>query len=315
MLIKRAMPLVAATALLLTGCTAVADDAGDLPQVLAAIYPLQFVAEQVAGELAVVGSVTPQGAEPHDLELAPAQVRALGAADVVVYVAGFQPALDEAVAAQAPGVVIDATAELGLALSHEDEDDEHDEEGEDEHDDDGDHSDHDHDGDPHFWLDPTLLARLAAPIAHALGDLDPTNADTYTANAERLVGELAQIDEEYAAGLASCERSVVVVSHEAYGYLAERYGLTQVGLSGLDPEGEPSPARLREIRATIAEFDVTTVFTESLVNPKAAEVLAEDLGLVTALLDPIEAQTHADADYRDVMRSNLDALTVALGCA
>lgn len=315
MLIKRAMPLVAATALLLTGCTAVADDAGDRPQVLAAIYPLQFVAEQVAGELAVVGSVTPQGAEPHDLELAPAQVRALGAADVVVYVAGFQPALDEAVAAQAPGVVIDATAELGLALSHEDEEDEHDEEGEDEHDDDGDHSDHDHDGDPHFWLDPTLLARLAAPIAHALGDLDPTNADTYTANAERLVGELAQIDEEYATGLASCERSVVVVSHEAYGYLAERYGLTQVGLSGLDPEGEPSPARLREIRATIAEFDVTTVFTESLVNPKAAEVLAEDLGLVTALLDPIEAQTHADADYRDVMRSNLDALTVALGCA
>ncbi len=308
MLIKRALPLLAVTALALAGCTAPADDEDNRPQVLAAIYPLQFVAEQVAGDLAVVGSVTPQGAEPHDLELAPSQVRALGGADVVVYVAGFQPAVDEAVAAQAPGVVIDATSELGLALSHDDEDDEHEDE------DDGDHAGHDHDGDPHFWLDPTLLAGLAAPIAGALAKLDPANADTYTTNAQRLVGELTEIDEEYAAGLASCARSVVVVSHEAYGYLAERYGLTQVGLSGLDPEGEPSPARLREIRATIAEFDVTTVFTESLVNPKAAEVLAADLGLVTALLDPIEAQTHADADYRDVMRANLDALTAALGC-
>lgn len=318
MLIKRICAL-AAVSLALAGCgQAAADD--DRPEVLASIYPLQFVAEQVAGELAVVGSITPVGVEPHDLELAPAQVRGLDGADVVVYVSGFQPAVDDAVAARAVGTVIDAVDALGLEPEgeHEHDDDEaHDDAAHDDdaHDDDDAHAGHDHAGDPHFWLDPQLLAGLADPVADALGELDPDNAATYSANAARLTAELEEIDAEYAVGLASCERSVVVVSHEAYGYLTERFGLTQVGLSGLDPEGEPSPARLREIRAAIAKHDVTTVFTESLVNPKAAEVLAADLGLETALLDPIEAQVDPEADYRDVMRANLDALTKALGCA
>ena len=319
LMLNKTVTVTAAAALLLAGCaTPTSPPTDGTPQVLTALYPLEFLTQQVAGELASVTSVTPQGAEPHDLELAPAQVREIGAADLIVYIGGFQPALDDAVAQRPPRTVVDATEVLALSegIGHEDEDDDVGHEDDDgDHEADHDHAHHDHDGDPHFWLDPTLLARLAAPVADALAELDPDNATTYAANAERVAAELSELDLELATGLATCERDVVVVSHEAFGFLAERYGLTQVGLSGIDPEGEPSPARLREIRAVVAEHDVTTIFTETLVSPKAAEVLAADLGISTALLDPVETQVDPDADYRDVMRSNLEALRLALGCA
>src|SRR5690606_22562144 len=175
-----------------------------------------------------------------------------------VYVSGFQPAIDDALALSAGDVaVVDATDVLALgghvepaAAEHPDSDgaeadddghddgdhagDEHDPDDADDHDG---HEGHDHDGDPHFWLDPTLLAALAGPVADALSTVDPEGAETFAANAARVAAELEEIDVEFAARLASCERHVVVVAHEAYGFLTERYGLTQVGLSGLDPEG------------------------------------------------------------------------------
>lgn len=323
MLLNRVLPLTAVLALAVAGCAAPADDDGS-PRVVTALYPLQFLAAEVAGDRARVESIIPQAAEPHDVELAPAQVRRLGEADLVVFIAGFQPALDDAIAQRPPAVVIDAASELGLdlfgpgATGHDDDHDDgdaHDGEAHDKASGAHDHSGHDHSGDPHFWLDPTLLAALAEPVAAELSALDPDGAETYQTNAARLRAELDEIDDAYATTLATCERDVIVVSHEAFGFLAERYGLTQVGMSGLDPEGEPSPARLREIRDVVGEHDVTTIFTEALLNPKAAEVLAADLGLTTALLDPIEAQVDPEADYRDVMRANLENLATALDCS
>jgi len=304
-MLRKPVPLLlAGAALLLSGCAS--DPAQQGPRLVTSVYPLEFLAREVAGDRVAVSSLTPQGAEPHDLELAPAQVRSLTTAELVLYVSGLQPAVDDAVG-EAAGTVVDAAEVLGLEDGHE----EHDPAAHDGHDHDG----HDHDGDPHFWLDPTLLGRLAAPLAEALAEVDPAGAETFRANAERLAAELSEIDAEYAGRLSSCARDVLVVSHEAYGYLAERHGLVQVGLSGLDPEGEPSPARLREIRTVVAEHHVTTIFTEHLVSPKAAEVLAEDLGVATALLDPLETQVDPEADYRDVMRSNLEVLAEGLGCA
>lgn len=309
MIFKRTLPLAAVVALAVAGCAAPADDDAS-PRVVTALYPLQFLAEQVAGDRARVESIIPQGAEPHDVELAPVQVRRLGEADLVVFIAGFQPALDGAITQRPPGAVIDAASTLGLELFDPD--------GHDDGVPDGpgdEHTGHDHTGDPHFWLDPTLLAALAEPVAAELSTLDPDGAATYRANAARLAAELHEIDAAYATTLARCKRDVIVVSHKAFGFLAERYGLTQVGLSGIDPEAEPSPARLRQIRDVVAQHEVTTIFTEALLNPKAADVLARDLGLETALLDPVEAQVDPDADYRDVMRANLETLATALGCS
>ena len=130
-----------------------------------------------------------------------------------------------------------------------------------------------------------------------------------------LTADLTELDDAYAAGLADCERRVVVTSHEAFGYLTRAYDLEQVGISGLDPEAEPSPARLREIGDVVRAEGVTTLYTESLVNPKVAETLAGDLGVGTAVLDPVESQADPDADYRAVMEQNLEALRAGLACA
>jgi zinc transport system substrate-binding protein len=310
-----------AGALLLTACSADPGaspaDGDDRTRVLASFYPLQYVAEQVGGDLVQVSSLTPPGAEPHDVELSPRQVRSVSETDLVVYLSGFQNAVDEAIDARAPERVVDAADVVDLieggAHAHaegEDDADEHaDEHAEDEH------ADDDHAVDPHFWLDPQRLAALAQPVADALAEADPANADAFSAAADRLTAELADVDAAYTAGLASCERRVVVASHEAYGYLADTYDLEQVGISGLDPEAEPSPARLRDIGDVVRSRGVTTLYTETLVNPKVAETLAGDLGVTTAVLDPIESQSDPAADYRAVMDQNLEALRAGLGCS
>lgn len=306
---------VAATAVL-AGCTGgpATDDAGDgRLQVLASFYPLQYVAEQVGGDLVEVSSLTPPGAEPHDLELSPRQVREVGEAGVVVVLGGFQPSVDEAVEARVPQHLVDAAQTEAVAAHMAEASAE--EEGEEEHADEAGDG-HDHAGqDPHFWLDPTLLAAVATDVATALSDADPENADAYATRLATLTDELAALDQEYVDGLADCERSVIVTSHEAFGFLTERYGLRQVGISGLDPEAEPSPARLREIRDVVDENGVTTIFTEVLVSPDVAETLADDLGITTAVLDPLESLAESTTDYREGMRTNLETLRAALGCA
>ncbi|MCU1432904.1 MAG: zinc transporter substrate-binding protein [Actinotalea sp.] len=281
--------------------------AGDRLTVLASFYPLQYVVEQVGGDLVDVASLTPPGIEPHDIELSARQLQEVADADVVVVLGGFQPAVDKAVAAQQPEHLVDAATtpsvaeHLGAEGSPEAEGSE----------DDG----HGHDGaDPHFWLDPTLLADVAEDVATALAEAQPGDAEAFRDRADGLAADLSALDQELAAGLATCERRVVVTAHEAFGFLAERYDLEQVGISGLDPEAEPSPARLREIGEVVADHGVTTLFTEELLNPKVSETLADDLGIRTAVLDPIENRTDPADDYRGAMEQNLAALREALAC-
>ena len=329
-----AVPLSLTAALALSSCTSGSGDpstagggsSGTL-SVQASFYPLQYVTERVGGDLVQVDSLTPAGAEPHDLELSPAAVDGLRTADAVVYLSGFQPAVDDAVAQAAPEHALDAVhagvegEEAHSAEEHGAAEESHTEEAhgdeasaEEPHAED-DHG-HDHGGeDPHFWLEPDRLAAVATEVAHELAEVDPDNAAAYESNAEELATELAALDEEFAAGLATCERDTIVVSHDAYGYLADKYDLEQVAIAGLDPDTEPSPARLAEIGKVVEAEGVTTVFSESLVNPKVAETLAAEHGIETAVLDPVENQSDESADYQQVMRNNLEALRTALDCA
>ena len=329
-----AVPLSLTAALALSSCASGSGDpsaagggsSGTL-SVQASFYPLQYVTERVGGDLVQVDSLTPAGAEPHDLELSPAAVDGLRTADAVVYLSGFQPAVDDAVAQAAPEHALDAVhagvegEEAHSAEEHGAAEESHTEEAhgdeasaEEPHAED-DHG-HDHGGeDPHFWLEPDRLAAVATEVAHELAEVDPDNAETYESNAEELATELAALDEEFVAGLATCERDTIVVSHDAYGYLADKYDLEQVAIAGLDPDTEPSAARLAEIGKVVEAEGVTTVFSESLVNPKVAETLAAEHGIETAVLDPVENQSDESADYQQVMRNNLEALRTALDCA
>jgi zinc transport system substrate-binding protein len=328
-----AVPLSLTAALALSSCAsgagdpsaATAGDVGETLSVQASFYPLQYVTERVGGDLVQVESLTPAGAEPHDLELSPAAVDGLRTADAVVYLSGFQPAVDDAVAQAAPEHALDAVhagvegEEAHSAEEHEAAEASHSGEAHGEEKpaeepagDDG----HGHEGeDPHFWLDPDRLAAVATEVSHELAEVDPDNAAAYESNAEELATELAALDEEFTEGLATCERDTIVVSHDAYGYLADKYDLEQVAIAGLDPDTEPSPARLAEIGEVVEAEGVTTVFSESLVNPKVAETLAAEHGIETAVLDPVENQSDESADYQQVMRNNLEALRAALDCA
>ncbi len=277
-----------------------ADDRGKLA-VVASFYPLAEAAQRVGGDLVAVRNLTPPGVEPHDLELAPDDLEALVTADVVVYLGGgFQPAVEDGVA-QAEGVTVDALAAVGPLRSPAPGD-----------------AGEELSADPHVWLDPGRYSEIVGAVAEALARADPGHAAEFRSNAQNFESELATLGSEFRDGLASCARTTIVTSHAAFGYLADAYGLQQVPISGMAPEAEPDPARLAELEALVEREGVTTIFTEELVSPKVAETLADEAGVTTAVLDPLEGLTadevDAGDDYVSVMRRNLETLRDALGC-
>lgn len=288
-------------------------DADPERTVAAAFYPLAWVSEQIAGDAWTVQNLTSPGAEPHDLELSINQTVLVSDAALVVHEEGLQPAVDTAVDKNASGDVLDAAAVVDLkAIDESAEEHGADDHGADDHASD----DHDHgDRDPHFWIDPVRMATLGDAIAAKLGELDPDNAAGFAKNAADLRSELEALDTEYVEGLASCARTDVVVGHDAFGYL-DKYGLQVQSILGLSPEAEPSAATLSELSQLIEENGVTTVFTETLASPQAAEALAREAGVETAVLDPVEglSKSTADEDYLSLMRANLAALQEANDC-
>ena len=319
-----ALSLLAALTLSACGGTDGAGAAGGAErlEVVVGFYPYEFVAQRVGGEDVEVSNLTDPGVEPHDLELSPQQVAALGEADLVLYSAGFQPAVDEAVEQQAPDGAFDVLTAVELRTyeegahaeeegAHAEEEGAHAEEGEAAHGEEG----HDHAGeDPHVWLDPTRLSTVADAVADQLAERAPEQAEEFQARADDLKAELAELDGELKEGLASCTRTEMVTSHDAFGYLADRYGLEQVAISGLSPEEEPSTRRLAEVAEFARERGVTTIFFEELVSPRVAESLAREVGAQTAVLSPLEGPPD-EGDYLDAMRTNLDTLRSSLECA
>ncbi|GII90004.1 metal ABC transporter substrate-binding protein [Sinosporangium siamense] len=292
------------------GSPSAGSPSGGKPEVLAAFYPLQWLSERVAGGAAQVTGLTGPGVEPHDVELTPRQVASLSQARLTVYVKGIQPAVDEAVEQHAADRGFDAAAAvtpLTAGPSHA-------EEGHSE----GDGHDHGHeDGqgtDPHIWLDPSRLATVATALGQKMATADPAGAAGYRERAAATAKELSTLDEEFTKGLATCGTRTIVTSHAAFGYLAERYKFKQVAISGIDPDAEPSPGRLAEVAEIARREKVTTIFTETLVNPKVADVLAQEVGAKTSVLDPVESKP-STGDYLSAMRQNLTALRAAMECS
>ncbi|MFC0034072.1 metal ABC transporter substrate-binding protein [Micromonospora chaiyaphumensis] len=303
--------LAAATAALLTlgGLAACSDGGGgsdpDRVDVVAAFYPLQFLAEKIGGDAVAVTSLAKPGAEPHDLELHPRQVGQVADAELIVYLSGFQPAVDEAVEQNGGDRAFDVAGVQPLldaaAGGHQ-------------HEGEAGHEEESGGKDPHLWLDPTRLATVGDRLAERLGAVDPDRAADFTARAAALRTELTGLDADYTRGLATCQRREVVTSHTAFGYLAAHYRLEQVGITGLSPDAEPSPQRLAEVAKEAREHAATTIFFETLVSPKIAETVAREVGARTAVLDPIEGPP-ADGDYLSAMRANLQTLRTALDCS
>lgn len=288
--------------------------------VVTALYPLAFVAERVGGEEVIVTNLASPGVEPHDVELSPRQVGEVADASLVIYFDGFAPAVDEAAEQNAADRLFDVSTVVDLvpaaADDHADEEgeDHAEEESEDHADDEGDdHADHG-DVDPHFWLDPTKVAELAHAFAERLAELDPDHAADFRARANALATELDELDASYAERLADCETTTLVTSHDAFGYLATRYGLDQVGVAGLEPDAEPSAARIAEVQEIIRETNSSTIFFEPLSSSDIADSIAADLEVESESLSPLESQPE-EGDYLTAMRENLEALETGLRCS
>jgi zinc transport system substrate-binding protein len=285
--------IAAATALglgTLSACSSDSTAAGNTEKfdVVASFYPMAFLAEQIGGDHVKVTSLTEPGQEPHDLEVSAQQRAQLEESDAALYLKGLQPAVDEAVTQSGAKTKIDAAT-----LTEEEE----------------------HALDPHVWLDPVKYAEVAKGVGAAFEKADPDHAADYKKNTAALVKKLDGLNTQFADGLKNTKTKVFFTNHAAFTYLAERYGLTMEAISGLDPESEPSPARIKELQEEAKADGVTTVFYETLVSDKTAKTLADDAGLKTDVLDPLEGITDKSKgdDYFGVMEANLTALKTALG--
>jgi zinc transport system substrate-binding protein len=252
--------------------------AGSDDTVVAAFYPLAYAAEQIGGPSFQVENLTPPGAEPHDLELTPKEVARVERASVVLYLGHGFQPAVSKAVEQGRGERVDVLA--GLSLRGKD---------------------------PHVWLDPILFSRVARKIGAVLHR--PTRG---------FVSQLGALDRDYRRRLRDCKRHEIVTSHAAFGYLASRYSLQQISITGLTPESEPTPQQLARVVKVVRRTHAMTVFFETLLSPRLAETVAREAGARTAVLDPLEGLTPKEEqngdNYFTVMRRNLAALRRALAC-
>lgn len=299
-------------AMLLVLVTACNSGSGSGPArlpVVTTFYPLQYLAQRIGGDWVQVANLVPPGAEPHDWEPTPKDVVSIQRAKVFIYHgSGFETWVERVVRdlpKNGPSVV-NATQDFDLhpGISEEEES--------------GEAAAGTPVFDPHVWLDPQRYGRQGELVEAALAKADPARAATYAANLAGLKRDLTALESEFRQGLSACARDTIVTSHAAFAYMADRFGLKQLPISGVSPESEPSPARLREIVQDVRRHGATVIFFETLVSPAVSETIARETGATALVLDPIEGltqeETSSGQDYFTLMREDLKNLRTALGC-
>ena len=271
-------------------------------KVMASFYPMYDFACKIGGDKAEVKNMVPAGTEPHDWEPAATDIRNLEDADIFVYNgAGLEHWAEDVMKTLDNKELETVEASRGVKLEKGGDDHEHE---------DG------NGNDPHVWLDPMRAKTEMENIRDAFVKADPENGSYYRSNYEKYAGEFDFLDQEFRDGLADTESRDIIVAHEAFGYLCNAYELKQLAIEGLTPDSEPDPAKMQEVIDFARENHVTTVFFEELVSPKVAKTVADEVGAVTAVLNPLEGISEEDLDagkdYFSVMRENLKALEAAL---
>ncbi|MBI5223300.1 zinc ABC transporter substrate-binding protein [Candidatus Micrarchaeota archaeon] len=258
---------------------------------VASFYPIEQIVSGVAGERAVVYSLVPAGTEPHDYEPTSADVRKLSAADAYFALGSGFSAFEE----QAKNALSGQTPSFDLSTNIT-------------------HLTTNGKIDPHIWVSPRLMKQMTEVVYLDLIHIDPTNAQSYRANADGFEAKLDQLDSDFATGLSHCNKSIILTSHAAFGYLALDYNLTQVGVSGLDPESEPTPSQIRELIDLTRQHNMKYLFYEELVDPRVSQTIANEAGAKTLELNPLEGSKNKQ-NYFQIQRRNLQNLRLALECS
>ncbi len=268
--------------------------------VVASFYPLYYFAKQIAGSRAEIINVTPAGAEPHDYEPSVGDIAQIEKSDLLILNGGGLEIWADKISSMLKKkkiVVVDAAGDLitqeieqeGTVVK-----------------------------DPHVWLDPVLAQKEVAKILQGLSTVDPVNKSLYEANTQQLTQKLQVLDQAFSAGLKNCQQKNIVTSHAAFGYVASRYNLKQVPISGISPDSEPTPKQLAGVAQFAKSHQVSYIFFETLVSPKLAQTLAQEVGAKTLVFDPLEGLTKEEenrgVDYFSIQNENLMNLKTALQC-
>lgn len=324
--------LVVTVGAFLGGCGQQGSTAGDSKmKVVATVYPAYDLAKQIGGDKVDVTMLVPAGSEPHDWEPTAQNLKEIGTAKVFIYNgAGLEPTekiLQPDILKKAKPLELAKGIDL-LKVTDEEEEHEHEHEHEATpagetsdkagHDKQSAKEEHHHHGeyDPHIWLDPENVMKETDEVVKAFSEADPANKAYYEANGKAYKEKLAALDKDYKDFAANVTDKNLVVSHEAFGYLAKRYGFTQVGIMGVAPDAEPTPERMSEIVAFVKQNHVKAIFSEELVNPKLAEAIAKEAGVQVYVLSPVESlsedQMKNGENYLTIMRKNLETLKKTL---
>jgi zinc transport system substrate-binding protein len=262
-------------------------------QVVATFYPLYDFAKEIGGDKIDVTNITPAGSEPHDYEPTPQQLVAAQKAGVFIYSGATMEPWVQKFLAEYKGLAVNAGARINLR----------------------------HNGtstDPHYWLDPVLAKAVVEQIHDGLMRADPLNMAYYSRRRDDYIVKLNDLNRDIADGIERCQKRIIITSHDAFGYFADRYHVTVKPIAGLSPDQEPSPPKLAELATVMRQENINYVFFEKLVSPRLAQTLADETGAKTVVFDTIEGVTNDEQkqgkDYLSIQRDNLRSLRAALAC-
>lgn len=293
---KKVFLVIIAIVLLLTSCTTgkkANNDEGEKPIVYASFYPLYFLADEIGKDNIDLRIVIPNGTEPHDYEPSVKQLNDIEKADIFIYNgAGLESWADKLLEAIIDEKkIISASEEVELNKI-------------------------DGVADPHIWLDPYNMDKIGKRIKEGFIALDSKNKEEYENNYKELSGKLRKLDNDYSTALKDKKKDKILVSHAAFGYMADRYKFDQIPVAGISPEQEPSPKTIANIIDLAKKNEIKYIFLETLASPKTVSVIAEEANLEILTLNPIAGLTEEEQkngeDYISIMEKNIESLKKAL---
>ena len=265
-------------------------------KIVASFYPIYEFVKRVGGNNLNISTLIPIGVEPHNFEPTIQQIQNAESADLIIYNgAGLEKWIDKIDSK----FKVDASQGLNLFKGND--------------------SESAGGYDPHVWLDPVLAEKEVENIRDALVKVDPANSQYYQSNADKFIAELNNLDNKIKTELTTCDKKDFIAFHNAFTYFANRYGLNQHSILGITPEGEILPQRLQEVIQTARDLGLNIIYSEDLVDPRSADVIAQEIpnGKVL-ILSPIEGinadEQKAGIGYLDKMNKDIDNLKIGLQC-
>lgn len=315
-----ALTIATVTASLLAACgssTSNSDEDGKL-QIYTSTFATAAIAKEIGGTDVQVELIVPPGADPHSYEPTPKQLTTIAKGDLFLLTGTTLEPYSEKIKESLAGNSIrfvETSKNIDLleasASLHTHEEDAHDD-----HDDhEAEEESHDHGQyDPHVWLDPNNAKKMADSITTALAKEAPDRKETFDKNLALFNKQADELDQNLQKAVDSGSKKELLVTHAAYGYLAERYGFTQLPIAGISPSDEPSQKQLAAIVKEAEMHDLNYIAFEETVSPKVARVIQKEIGAESITIHNLEsvAKDQQDQSYFDLMNENVTTLKQAL---